>query len=80
MLDTTTGEVANLTLMHEGNNVREFYAQLPRPVLVSIEATGSMHWFLDLMDKLGMELPGWPSSPDSRGGTPSRNMTGATRT
>jgi hypothetical protein len=24
MLDTTTGEVANLTLMHEGNNVREF--------------------------------------------------------
>ena len=41
MLDTTTGEVVNLTLMHEGNNVREFYSQLPRPVLVGIEATGS---------------------------------------
>ena len=52
MLDTTTGELANLTLMHEGNNVREFYSQLPRPVLVGIEATGSMHCFLDLMDKL----------------------------
>jgi len=55
MLDTTTGEVVNLTLMHEGNAVREFYSQLPRPVLVGIEATGSMHWFLELMDKLGIE-------------------------
>jgi transposase len=54
MLDTTTGEVANLTLMHEGNEVREFYSQLPRPVLVGIEATGSMQWFLNLMDELGI--------------------------
>ena len=50
MLDTTTGEMVNVTLMHEGNNVREFYSQLPRPVLVGIEATGSMQWFLSLMD------------------------------
>ena len=28
MLDTTTGEVSTLTLMHEGNQVREFYSQL----------------------------------------------------
>jgi hypothetical protein len=28
--------------MHEGNEVREFYSELPRPVLVGIEATGSM--------------------------------------
>jgi len=55
MLDTTTGEVSTLTLMHEGNQVREFYSQLPRPVLVGIEATGSMHWFLNLMDELGIE-------------------------
>jgi hypothetical protein len=34
MLDATTGEVSTLTLMHEGNQVREFYSQLPRPVLV----------------------------------------------
>ena len=45
----------NLTLMHEGNNVREFYSRLPRPVLVGVEATGSMHWFLNLMDELGIE-------------------------
>ena len=39
MLDTTTGEVVNLTLMHEGDKVREFYSKLPRLVLVGIEAT-----------------------------------------
>src|SRR3974377_1059795 len=55
MLDTETGEIVNLTLMHEGNEVREFYSQLPRPVLVGIEATGSMHWFLNLMEELGIE-------------------------
>jgi transposase len=55
MLDTTTGEVVNVTLKHEGNEVREFYSQLPRPVLVGIEATGSMHWFLNLMEELGIE-------------------------
>src|SRR5215475_11462544 len=55
MLDTTTGEVVNLTLKQEGNEVREFYSQLPRPVLVGIEATGSMHWFLNLMEELGIE-------------------------
>jgi transposase len=55
MLDTETGEVVNLTLMHEGNEVREFYSQLPRPMLVGIEATGSMPWFLNLMEELGIE-------------------------
>jgi transposase len=55
MLETTTGEVVNLTLKHEGKEVREFYSQLPRPVLVGIEATGSMHWFLNLMEELGIE-------------------------
>jgi len=55
MLETTTGEVVNVTLMHEGNEVRDFYSQLPRPVLVGIEATGSMQWFLNLMEELGIE-------------------------
>jgi hypothetical protein len=45
MLDTTTGEVVKKTLKHESNNVREFYSNLPRPVRVGIEATGSMQWF-----------------------------------
>ena len=55
MLDTTTGEVVKMTLAHEGNNVREFYSTLPRPVRVGIEATGSMVWFVNLMEDLGIE-------------------------
>jgi len=55
MLDTTTGEVVKMTLKHEGNHVREFYSQLPHPVRVGIEATGSMQWFLNLIEELGIE-------------------------
>jgi hypothetical protein len=80
MLETTTGEVANLTLMHEGDEVREFYSQLPRPVLVGMEATGSMQWFLSLMEELesnaGLAIP-----PRFALRNPAnRNMTDATRT
>ncbi len=72
MLDTETGEVVSLTLKHEGNNVREFYSSLPRPVRVGIEATGSMQWFVNLMEELGIECglvirqKFGPPSPGSR--------------
>jgi len=52
MLDQETGETAEITLKHEGDTVRDFYAALPRPVVVGIEATGSMGWFLMLMEEL----------------------------
>jgi hypothetical protein len=55
MLDAETGEVVNRTLMHEGRQVREFYSQLARPVLVGIEAIGPMQWFLDLLQELQIE-------------------------
>jgi transposase len=55
MLDTETGEVMKMTLTHEGNNVQEFYSVLPRPACVGIEATGSMQWFVNLMEELGIE-------------------------
>jgi transposase len=62
MLDTTTGEVVSMTLKHEGDNVREFYSKLSRPVRVGIEATGSMQWFVNLMEELGIEcLVGHPA-------------------
>jgi hypothetical protein len=35
--------------------VREFYAALPKPVLVGLEATGSMFWFLRLLEELGID-------------------------
>src|SRR5258707_6776 len=61
MLDTTTGEVVSMTLKHEGNNVREFYSSLPRRERGGIEATGSMQWFVNLMEELGIEcLVGHP--------------------
>jgi hypothetical protein len=52
MLDCESGEVVERTLKHEGNTIREFYAALPRPAVVGIEATGSMGWFLRLMAEL----------------------------
>jgi len=55
MLDNTTGEVVTMTLKHEGNNVREFYSTLARPVWVGIAATGSMQWFVNLLEELGIE-------------------------
>jgi transposase len=55
MLDTESGEVIEKTLAHEGETVREFYAALPQPVLVGLEATGSMFWFLRLLEELGIE-------------------------
>jgi len=42
MLDSDTGELEEKTLEHEGDTVREFYSTLPGPILVGIEATGSI--------------------------------------
>jgi hypothetical protein len=55
MLDTATGEFTEKIVHHEGNAVREFYAALEGPIVVGIEATGSMQWFLQLLEQLGIE-------------------------
>src|SRR4029077_4196549 len=55
MVDTETGEFTEKTLSHEGNAVREFYAALEPAVVVGIEATGAMQWFLELLEELGIE-------------------------
>jgi transposase len=54
MLDRDTGEIVERTLTHEGSTVRDFCATLPPPIVVGIEATGSMGWFLRLMEELGV--------------------------
>jgi len=56
MLDDQTGELVEKQLSHEGEQVREFYAGLPKPVLVGLEATGSMHWFLRLLEELEIDF------------------------
>jgi transposase len=55
MVDTETGEITEKTLSHEGNARREFDAALEPPVVVGIEATGAMQWFLELLEELGVE-------------------------
>ena len=54
MVDTETGEFTEKTLNHEENQVREFYAALEAPVVVGIEATGAMQWFLEVLAELGI--------------------------
>jgi Rad3-related DNA helicase len=55
MVDTESGEFTEKTLAHEGNAVREFYSALEGRVVVGIEATGAMQWFLELLEELGIE-------------------------
>lgn len=55
ILDTETGVLEERVLEHTGDNVRDFYGSLPRPARVGIEATGSMQWFLELMEELDIE-------------------------
>jgi len=63
MLNTETGELIEKTLEHEGDEVRKFYSTLPGQVLVGIEATGSMHWLLKLMEDLEIDCQvGEPST------------------
>ena len=54
MLDRENGEITERTLAHDGTSVRDFYGALPPPVVVGIEATGSMGWFLRLMEDLSV--------------------------
>ena len=55
-LDTTTGELLERRLSHEGSAVRQFYAALPQPSRVGIEATGHAQWFERLLAELGHQL------------------------
>jgi uncharacterized alpha/beta hydrolase family protein len=51
MVDSETGEFTEKLLKHEGNAVRDFYASREGPVVVDIEATGAMQWFLELLEE-----------------------------
>jgi hypothetical protein len=55
-LETTTGELVEHRLEHEGEAVRQFYAALPAGARIGIEATGHAQWFERLLAELGHEL------------------------
>ena len=57
MLDQGTGELVEKALSHQRKEeVQEFYAGLPGPVRVGIEASGQSQWFERLLAELGHEL------------------------
>jgi transposase len=78
MLDRETGEISEQTLKHEGETVRAFYRALPAPVVVGIEATGSMGWFVRLMEELGITCRVGHPAMIARPKRDGRNMIGAT--
>jgi transposase len=53
VLDTTTGEVVEQELAHDGDAVERFYRALTPPVTIGIETTGYTQWFHALMSRLG---------------------------
>jgi len=57
MMDLETKELVEKTLSHENKEqVRAFYAALPKPVLVGVETSGQSQWFEQLLAELGHEL------------------------
>jgi hypothetical protein len=67
MLDTTTGEVVELTLKHEGDNVREFYSSLPRPVRVGrCEVYSSRRHIVSPIDRLERKMGAKPGSNEHK--------------
>lgn len=60
-LDQESGECSTQRLRHEGQVVREFYATLPRPARVGMEAPGYAQWFERLLSELGHPL--WVGDP-----------------
>lgn len=55
--DTTNGEIHNTQLKHQSQEeVRQFYKELPQPVIVGLEASGYSSWFEKLLTNLGCEI------------------------
>jgi len=55
-LDTETGETGEQKLVHASGDAKSFYAWLPRPVLIGMEATGNSQWFIEVVQDLGHEI------------------------
>ena len=63
ILDTQSGQRQQHRLSHALGlePVREFYAGLPRPVRVGLEASGYSRWLEEMLEELGIEL--WVGDP-----------------
>jgi transposase len=56
MLDPTTGEIIERRLEHETGEAEKFYASLPGPARVGVEATIRAQWFERVLSRHGHEL------------------------
>jgi transposase len=56
MMNTETGEFVERRLEHENGEARGFYASLPKPARVGMEATGYGQWFERMLAEQGHEL------------------------
>lgn len=56
MLDTETGEIVERRLEHGTGEAQRFYAALPAPARVGIEATGYARWLERMLREQGHEL------------------------
>ena len=56
MMDTTTGELVKRRLEHGTGEAERFYAALPAPARVGIEATIATQWFENMLTRYGHEL------------------------
>ena len=61
LVETETGEMVTRRLEHENGEARAFYATLPKPSVIGMEATGYTQWFERLLAELGHEL--WVGDP-----------------
>lgn len=61
MLDAETGEILTRRLEHTDGEARAFYAGLPKPSLIGMEATSYTQWFERMLAEMGHEL--WVGDP-----------------
>jgi transposase len=63
LLEVETGHRQHRMLSHAGSTreVRAFYAALPHPVRVGLEASGYSQWYEEMLEELGIEL--WVGDP-----------------
>src|SRR5216683_3718365 len=57
-LTTEDGEIQQIELLHEQDDVRRFYAQMRSegPVIVGFESSGYAAWFEEMLEELGCEI------------------------
>jgi len=79
MLDFSGGEIVRRRWEHEQGEARAFYAGLPQPSLIGIEATGYTQWFECRRAQFGTRVGGGRCGGDSGAGGAASEDRGARR-